>query len=154
MRSLTLIAFACSACTAHALFGLFPKRVTPVPPSGVAAFAPTEKPIDAVTFLPESTVERAGEGNPIEKAKLAKDPMNVFQDWRAYAAAIRAGELDWKDVEKADMNTRLKWVGLVHRDKRTPGRFMMRMRIPNGVVNSALMRHLSLIHISEPTRPY
>ena len=141
MRSLTLIAFACSACTAHALFGLFRKRVTPVPPRGVAAFAPTEKPIDAVTFLPESTVERASAGNPIEKAKLAKDPMNVFQDWRAYAAAIRAGELDWTDVEKADMNTRLKWVGLVHRDKRTPGRFMMRMRIPNGVVNSALMRH-------------
>ena len=78
MRSLTLIAFACSACTAHALFGLFRKRVTPVPPRGVAAFAPTEKPIDAVTFLPESTVERAGAGNPIEKAKLAKDPMNVF----------------------------------------------------------------------------
>ena len=64
MRSLTLIAFACSACTAHALFGLFRKRVTPVPPRGVAAFAPTEKPIDAVTFLPESTVERAGAGNP------------------------------------------------------------------------------------------
>ena len=39
-----------------------------------------------------------------------------------------------------DMNTRLKWVGLVHRDKRTPGKFMMRMRIPNGVTNAELMR--------------
>ena len=39
-----------------------------------------------------------------------------------------------------DMNTRLKWVGLVHRDKRTPGRFMMRMRIPNGVTNAELFR--------------
>ena len=38
------------------------------------------------------------------------------------------------------MNTRLKWVGLVHRDKRTPGRFMMRMRTPNGIVTSELMR--------------
>ena len=58
----------------------------------------------------------------------------------AFAAAIRAGELDWKDIEKADMNTRLKWVGLVHRDKRTPGRFMMRLRTPNGIINSDLMR--------------
>ena len=26
-----------------------------------------------------------------------------------YAAKIRAGELDWQDVEDADINTRLKW---------------------------------------------
>ena len=38
------------------------------------------------------------------------------------------------------MDTRLKWVGLLHRSKRTPGRFMMRLRTPNGVVNSDLMR--------------
>ena len=38
------------------------------------------------------------------------------------------------------MDTRLKWVGLLHRSKRTPGRFMMRLRTPNGIVTSALMR--------------
>ena len=56
-----------------------------------------------------------------------------------YAAAIRSGEMDWKDVEKADFNTRLKWVGLVHRDKRTPGKFMMRMRVPNGTALTLTM---------------
>ena len=55
----------------------------------------------------------------------------------ADAAKAKAAE---KDVEKADFNTRLKWVGLVHRDKRTPGKFMMRMRIPNGIVNADLLR--------------
>ena len=38
------------------------------------------------------------------------------------------------------MNTRLKWVGLVHRDKRTPGRFMMRLRLPNGITNGDSFR--------------
>ena len=92
------------------------------------------------SFLPKEAVERAAEGNPIEKAKLAKDATTAYNSVYEYAAAIRAGTMDWEDVEKMDMNTRLKWVGLVHRDKRTPGRFMMRMRIPNGIVNSDLMR--------------
>ena len=101
---------------------------------------PTWSGETGTSFLPEAAVERAAEGNPIEKAKLAKDATAAFNDVYAFAAAIRAGELDWKDIEKADMNTRLKWVGLVHRDKRTPGRFMMRLRTPNGIINSDLMR--------------
>ena len=59
-----------------------------------------------------------------------------------FAAAIRAGTIDWKDIEKNDMNTRLKWCGLVHRDKRTPGRFMMRLRLPNGITNADSFRYL------------
>jgi len=92
------------------------------------------------SFLPEDAIKRAAEGNPIEKAKLAKDATTIFNSVYEYAAAIRSGEMDWEDVEKADFNTRLKWVGLVHRDKRTPGKFMMRMRIPNGIINADLLR--------------
>ena len=62
--------------------------------------------------------------------------MDIYE----YAAAIRAGTLNWEDIEKSDMDTRLKWVGLLHRAKRTPGRFMMRLRTPNGIVTSELMR--------------
>ena len=43
------------------------------------------------------------------------------------------------------MDTRLKWCGMLHRAKRTPGRFMMRLRTPNGIVNvgpHALLRRL------------
>ena len=35
---------------------------------------------------------------------------------------------------------RLKYVGMLHRGKRTPGQFMMRLRVPNGIVNSDQMR--------------
>lgn len=35
---------------------------------------------------------------------------------------------------------RLKWVGMLHRGKRTPGQFMMRLKVPNGIVNSDQMR--------------
>ena len=109
-------------------------------PWTVGPAGPTWEGPTGSSFLPEEALERAAAGNPIEKAKLAKDATTAFNSVYEFAAAIRAGELDWEDVEKADMNTRLKWVGLVHRDKRTPGRFMMRMRIPNGIVNADLMR--------------
>lgn len=31
-------------------------------------------------------------------------------------------------------------MGMLHRDKRTPGQFMMRLKVPNGIVNSDQMR--------------
>merc|ERR1719454_1238121 len=71
---------------------------------------------------------------------MAKDATSAFTDVYEFAAAIRAGTLDWSEIEKMDFNTRLKWVGLVHRDKRTPGRFMMRVRLPNGVMNADILR--------------
>jgi len=79
-------------------------------------------------------------GNPTEKLKLAKDPTTVFNDVYDYAKALRAGELSWEDIEKNELESRLKWVGLLHRGKRTPGRFMMRLRTPNGIVTSDLLR--------------
>jgi ferredoxin-nitrite reductase len=92
------------------------------------------------SFLPAEAVERAKAGNPIEKAKLAKDGTTAFTDIYDFAAKIREGSLNWEDIEKTDMDTRLKWVGLLHRGKKTPGRFMMRLRTPNGIVTSELMR--------------
>jgi hypothetical protein len=74
------------------------------------------------------------------KIKLAKDGTSAFTDIYEFAKAIREGSLSWEDIEKADMDTRLKWVGLLHRSKRTPGRFMMRLRTPNGIITSDLLR--------------
>jgi ferredoxin-nitrite reductase len=34
----------------------------------------------------------------------------------------------------------LKYVGMLHRGKRTPGQFMMRLKVPNGIVNCDQMR--------------
>lgn len=98
-----------------------------------------EKPT-GTSFLPAETVERCEKGNPTEKQKLQKDPINAWVDIYEYARKIREGEMTWKDMEKADMDTRVKYVGMLHRNKRTPGQFMMRLKVPNGIVNSDQMR--------------
>ncbi len=64
----------------------------------------TGKPT-GTAFLPEEAIERAAKGNPIEKAKLAKDGTSAFVDVYEYAAKIRAGEMTWEEVEDADLNT-------------------------------------------------
>jgi len=99
----------------------------------------TNKPVGKA-FLPDDVIERAAKANPIEKWKLKKDPSSAWEDVYDFAAKIRAGELDWKDVEGSDFDGRLKYVGLVHRNKRTPGQFMMRLKVPNGIINSDQMR--------------
>lgn len=35
----------------------------------------------------------------------------------------------WEDLAIDDIDVRLKWAGLFHRKKRTPGRFMMRLKV-------------------------
>ena len=65
--------------------------------------------------------------NKIEFIKSAKDGLDVLEDIYRYADA--GGEIDADDLE------RMKWYGLFHR-KQTPGFFMLRLRIPNGVLTS------------------
>jgi len=91
-------------------------------------------------FARKPSRARQAEGNKIEKLKLAKDPTNAWTDLYEFAGAIRAGTLDYDDIEANDMNSRLKWAGLLSRFKRTPGRFMMRLRLPNGIVTSDQVR--------------
>jgi len=98
------------------------------------------KATTGTSYLPAETVERAEAGSKFEKIKLEKDTTAIFTDLYDYAAKIRAGELDWQDVEDADINTRLKWTGLLHRAKKNPGTFMMRLRVINGLVTSEQMR--------------
>jgi len=70
--------------------------------------------------------------NKIEVLKTAKDGLDVLADLHRYAALAAAG--DDPQIPAEDFE-RLKWYGLFHR-KRTPGHFMLRMRIPGGVLNS------------------
>ena len=73
--------------------------------------------------------------NKIEVLKSAKDGLDVLPDLHRYAALAAAGE----DPQiAADDFERLKWYGLFHR-KPTPGYFMLRMRIPGGVLTSEQM---------------
>ena len=65
--------------------------------------------------------------NKVEKVKAAKDGLDVKNELEQFA------KIGWEAVDKADLETRLKWLGIFYRPV-TPGEFMVRMRIPNGAV--------------------
>jgi ferredoxin-nitrite reductase len=67
--------------------------------------------------------------NKIEEYKREKDGLDVLEDLPLYA------EEGWEAIPEGDRE-RLKWAGVFFR-RRTPGHFMMRIRIPNGLSNSA-----------------
>ncbi|HEV8471169.1 MAG TPA: ferredoxin--nitrite reductase [Methylomirabilota bacterium] len=75
--------------------------------------------------------------NRIEAMKAEKDGLDVQQDLVSFA---REG---WKTLGDDDKE-RLKWVGVFHR-RPTPGHFMMRVRMPNGIVTAAQARLLGEI---------
>jgi ferredoxin-nitrite reductase len=75
--------------------------------------------------------------NKIEALKAARDGLDVTED------LIRFAREGWKTIADDDKE-RLKWVGVFHR-RPTPGHFMMRIRMPNGIVTAAQARLLAEI---------
>ncbi len=75
--------------------------------------------------------------NPIEKIKAEKDGLDILQEIETLAAGglgkISSGDMD-----------RLKWIGTFLR-KKTPGFFMMRIRITGGRSNAKQLRALAQI---------
>jgi len=76
--------------------------------------------------------------NKIEDLKAAKDGLAVK------AEIARFAEIGWEAIADDDLQHRLKWLGIFFR-KSTPGRFMVRMRVPNGILNSNQMRVLASV---------
>ncbi len=75
--------------------------------------------------------------NPIEKIKAEKPGLAV-KDELAHLAA-----LGWEAIPKGDIE-RLKWVGWFLR-RRTPGRWMVRLRVPGGIATAEQLRTLNRI---------
>jgi ferredoxin-nitrite reductase len=73
--------------------------------------------------------------NKIEALKAAKDGLDVTED------LVRFAREGWRTIGDDDKE-RLKWAGVFMR-KPTPGHFMMRVRMPNGVLTSAQARVLA-----------
>lgn len=76
--------------------------------------------------------------NKIEALKAAKDGLAIK------AEIARFAEIGWEAIDDDDLQHRLKWLGVFFR-KSTPGRFMVRMRIPNGLLSSNQMRVLASV---------
>jgi ferredoxin-nitrite reductase len=85
-----------------------------------------------------STVPAAASLNKFEKFKAEKDGLKVKTELEHFA------QIGWEAINETDRDHRLKWVGVFFRPV-TPGKFMMRLRIPNGVMRSDQMRTLASI---------
>jgi nitrite reductase/ring-hydroxylating ferredoxin subunit len=75
--------------------------------------------------------------NKIEEFKKEKDGLDVLYDLPRYAAE------GWEAITEGDKE-RLKWTGVFFR-RQTPGHFMMRVRIPNGIMNARQLRTIGEI---------
>ena len=65
--------------------------------------------------------------NKIEQQKAEKDGLDIGSELEHFA------KIGWEKMDKTDLELRLKWYGMFWRPK-TPGKFMMRLRIPNGIL--------------------
>ncbi|MBW4632520.1 MAG: ferredoxin--nitrite reductase [Iphinoe sp. HA4291-MV1] len=74
--------------------------------------------------------------NKFEKFKAEKDGLAVKEEIEKFAS------LGWEAMDETDRDHRLKWVGVFFRPV-TPGKFMMRMRMPNGILSCEQMRVLA-----------
>ncbi|CAL1389493.1 unnamed protein product [Linum trigynum] len=84
--------------------------------------------------------------NPQEKVKLEKEPMKlVTENGIAELAKLTMEDIDSNKLNKDDVDVRLKWLGLFHRRKHQYGRFMMRLKLPNGVTTSEQTRYLASV---------
>jgi ferredoxin-nitrite reductase len=73
--------------------------------------------------------------NKIEALKAARDGLDVTDD------LVRFAREGWRTIADDDKE-RLKWAGVFHR-RPTPGHFMMRVRMPNGILTAAQARLLA-----------
>jgi ferredoxin-nitrite reductase len=88
-------------------------------------------------ITPITPISRGTPMNRIEALKAEKDGLDVLDD------LVRFAREGWKTIADDDKE-RLKWAGVFHR-RPTPGHFMMRVRMPNGIVTAAQVRLLGEI---------
>ncbi|MGD1852490.1 MAG: ferredoxin--nitrite reductase [Cyanophyceae cyanobacterium] len=74
--------------------------------------------------------------NPVEKVKAEKDGLDVIGHLEEY---VEAG---WENVEKSDIQVRLKWIGIFFRPV-TPNKFMLRLRVSGGLMTAPQVRAMA-----------
>ncbi len=90
---------------------------------------------NATTLKPDADKAKL---NKFEKFKAEKDGLAVKSEIDRFA------EMGWEAMDETDLTHRLKWLGVFFRPV-TPGKFMLRLRLPSGVINSEQMRVLASI---------
>lgn len=102
-------------------------------------------PHSGLKHLSEAARARAQDrkANKFEKVKVEKCGSNAWTDVFELSQLLKEGKTQWEDLNLDDIDIRMKWAGLFHRGKRTPGKFMMRLKVPNGELNSTQLRFLA-----------
>ncbi len=87
----------------------------------------------------------------VEAAQVTTDKLNKFEKFKAEKDGLAVkdelaaiAQLGWEAVDETDLTHRLKWLGIFFRPV-TPGKFMLRLRLPNGLLSSQKMRVLAEI---------
>ncbi|MBD0268801.1 MAG: ferredoxin--nitrite reductase [Cyanobacteria bacterium Co-bin8] len=83
-----------------------------------------------------STTKTEEKLNKFEKLKAEKDGLVVRNELEQFA------QVGWEAVDETDLTHRLKWLGIFFRPV-TPGKFMLRLRTPSGLLSSYKMRVLA-----------
>lgn len=83
-----------------------------------------------------STAQTEEKLNKFEKLKAEKDGLVVKDELEQFA------QVGWEAVDETDLTHRLKWLGIFFRPV-TPGKFMLRLRLPSGILSSYKMRVLA-----------
>jgi len=82
------------------------------------------------TLTPQGTL------NKFERLKAEKDGLQVKSELEQFA------QIGWEAMDETDRDHRLKWLGVFFRPV-TPGKFMLRLRLPAGLITSEQMRVLA-----------
>ncbi|ERN40126.1 precorrin-3B synthase [Rubidibacter lacunae KORDI 51-2] len=85
-----------------------------------------------------TSTQAAAAKNKFERFKAEKDGLAVKDELEGFA------KIGWEALDKTDLEHRLKWVGVFYRPV-TPGKFMLRLRMPNGILSSAQLQVLAEI---------
>lgn len=85
-----------------------------------------------------STVPATASLNKFERLKAKKDGLAI------QAELDQIAPMGWEAMDEEDRDYRLKWVGVFFRPV-TPGKFMLRLRIPHGILTSEQLRVLAQI---------
>jgi len=86
----------------------------------------------------DQVASQSTSSNKFEKLKAEKDGLAVKHELDYFA------QIGWEAMDATDREHRLKWLGIFFRPV-TPGRFMMRLRLPSGIITSPQLRALAEI---------
>jgi ferredoxin-nitrite reductase len=87
--------------------------------------------VSGLKHLPEEARARASDkkANKFEKVKVEKCGSSMWTEVHELAELLREGKTEWSDLNLDDVDIRMKFAGMFHRGKRTPKRFMMRLKV-------------------------